>query len=77
LQAKLSGFSLDLGAIPSQRVSWDELLQWPRMGQLAEAFEVSRILMHRDVDDAVKNGEDFIVGFLPSLVLQIFVPERV
>jgi hypothetical protein len=33
--------------------------------------------MHRDVDDAVKNGEDLIVRFLPSLVLQILVPERV
>lgn len=44
---------------------------------MAITFEVSRILMHGDVDNAIEYWEDLVLGFQTFLKLQIFVPERV
>ena len=39
------------------------------------SLKVSRILMHGDMDNAVKDSKDLVLGFYSLLKLEVFVPE--
>lgn len=47
------------------------------LSKMAIPFEVTCILMHRDMDNPVKDSKDLVLGLQPLLELQIFVPKRV
>ena len=43
---------------------------------MAESFEISSVLMHRNVDYTSKNDEYAVVCFEAFFKFEIFVPER-
>ena len=46
------------------------------LAKINESLKIPGILVHRDVNDATKDGKDTIPSFEAFFEFQIFVPER-
>lgn len=60
-----------------KRVCWEELLEGAALCELPEALKVACILVHGDMDYAVKNRNNLIFTFKALFEFDIFVPEGV
>lgn len=47
------------------------------MRELSESLEVTRILVHRDVDNAIQDRDDLVFTFEAFFEFNVFVPEGV
>lgn len=72
-----SGWGLgdDVLAELCECVCWEQLLEGTGLRKLPEPLEVARVLVHRDVDNAIQDRDDLVLAFEAFLEFNVFIPE--
>lgn len=61
----------------SECVCRQKLFEGTGLRELPESLEVARILVHRDVDNAIQDRDDLVFTFEALFEFNVFVPEGV
>lgn len=69
------GLSDDILAELGECVGGKELFERTGLRELPESLEVTRILVHRDVDNAIQDGDNFVFTFEAFFELNVLIPE--
>src|SRR4051812_44283938 len=69
--------SRDLLAELFLQILRNELVDWPCLSKLTESLKIASILMHRDRNNTVEDGEDAVHRLKTFFKLQVLVPEGV